>query len=677
MASTRTDDGQTAGNDRSAVTADLFAGPGEVRAHARTLDWGATPLGWPEAWSPALRIATRAMLDAPFPICLWSGPEYALVYNEAYRRILGAKHPTALGQPGAVVWAEIWEALEAQFAQVRAGGPPIAFENARFVMARLEGGGTEDAWFSYSLSALRDEDGSVAAVVNISPETTRQVRAERALEVERTRLVAVFQQSPSFVAVLRGPDNVFEFVNAAYEQIVGQERAVLGRPLFDALPEARGQGFDGYLAHVRATGEPLVFRDLPVLLDRTPGAPREERFVDITYLRLVEADGTQDAVIAHGTDVTEQVRARRAAEAAAEALTKSEARYRSLAEAVPVQVWTARPDGQIDFVSERAAAYFGVDTDALLGGGWGQYVHPDDLAVALDRWRRALATGEPYETEFRLRAGAGGGYRWHIARAVAERDASGAVVGWAGSNTDVHAERVARAEAEAANRAKSEFLAVMSHELRTPLNAIGGYAELLELEIRGPITEPQRADLARIRRAQRHLLGLINGVLNYAKVDAGAVDYHIADVPLAEVLAGCEALVAPQADAKALTLASADGAGLVVRADREKVQQIVLNLLSNAVKFTGSGGHIAVRCTADADRVAVRVADTGRGIAADQLERVFQPFVQVDARLTRTEEGTGLGLAISRELARAMGGDLTAESALRVGSTFTLTLPRA
>ncbi len=180
------------------AAAEFFAGPGEVRALARTLDWGATPLGWPGTWSPALRTAARAMLDAPFPICLWSGPTYALVYNDAYRRILAAKHPAALGRSGAVVWAEIWAGLEPQFAQVRAGGPPVPFEDARFEMARLDGGGTEDAWFSYSLSALRDEDGSVAAVLNISPETTARVLAERA----RRDAEAADRAKSEFLAVM-------------------------------------------------------------------------------------------------------------------------------------------------------------------------------------------------------------------------------------------------------------------------------------------------------------------------------------------------------------------------------------------------------------------------------------------------------------------------------------------
>jgi len=236
----------------------------------------------------------------------------------------------------------------------------------------------------------------------------------------------------------------------------------------------------------------------------------------------------------------------------------------------------------------------------------------------------------------------------------------------------------ARNEAEAANRVKAEFLAVMSHELRTPLNAIGGYADLIEIGVHGPVTKGQRGALERIKRSQTHLLGLINGLLIYAQLDAGAVSFEIEDVDLDAVITTCEALTSPQRKAKEIEMAYSPAKhGIHVQADRDKLHQIVINLLSNAVKFTDDKGKINVTTHTDgAGKVRVQFADTGRGIEADQLERIFEPFIQVDAKLTRATEGTGLGLSISRNLARGMGGDVTVLSTYGTGSTFTLTLPR-
>ena len=240
----------------------------------------------------------------------------------------------------------------------------------------------------------------------------------------------------------------------------------------------------------------------------------------------------------------------------------------------------------------------------------------------------------------------------------------------------LESERAARAEAEDANRAKSKFLTVMSHELRTPLNAIGGYAELIELEVHGAITPAQREALQRIQRSERHLLGLIENVLSFARVEAGTVRFDIHKVAVAELVRSAELLVEPQVRARGLRveLVDCDQPGWVA-ADADKARQILLNLLSNAMKFTPSGGRVTVTCRSGDDLAEITVADSGIGIPPDMLDSIFEPFVQVDTGLTRTQEGVGLGLAISRDLARGMGGDLVVASTLGEGARFTLRLP--
>jgi PAS domain S-box-containing protein len=380
------------------------------------------------------------------------------------------------------------------------------------------------------------------------------------------------------------------------------------------------------------------------------------------------------------------------------ALRESEARFRTMADAAPVMIWLGDENGNAEWFSRSWLDFVGQPLECQVQRGWASVVHAADLERVEASYRARVAAREPFSIELRVRRH-DGEYRWVLNSGTPRISDAGAFSGYIGSCIDITdrkdgelererllaRERAARAEADAArvaaehaNDVKAQFLAAMSHELRTPLNAIGGYVDLLELGIRGPVNDVQREDLERIRRNQRHLLGLINNVLNFAKIEAGHVEYHIAETRLHDVLDGMYSLVAPQVQARSLTYQYAPcPPSVVVQADSEKVQQVLLNLLSNAIKFTDAGGGVRLDCVCTDTMAAVRVVDTGLGIPAEKLEAIFQPFVQVDQNFTRQGQGTGLGLSISRELARAMGGDITVESVLGQGAVFTLSLPLA
>ena len=659
----------------------LFPGNGEMARRCRAVDWSRTPLGSPETWPPQLRTSVRTALGSPFPILLWCGQSLTLIYNDGYRAVLGTKHPSALGRPGAEVWNEIWPDIERMFDWSDEGRTTYA-ENQRFAMDRADGT-LGDAWFTFAVSPIRDEDGRVVAFFNPAAETTAQVVAESRLEealaaAERAehRIREVFAQAPAFLAVLRGAEHRFEFVNDAYQRLIG-DRSVVGQCVVDVLPELVDQGFVALLDRVFTTGEPFVGRAIPVMLARTEGHPPEEIFLDFVYKPLARADGTIEGIVAHGSDVTDAVTARRAIE-------ESEAQYRFLADTIPVQVWTAKADGLLDYVNHRAEAYFGAPMSALVGTGWQNFVHPDDIAGAGASWAHSLATGDPYEVEFRLQA-AGGEYRWHLARGTAQRGSDGEIIRWFGTNTDIEDAKRNEAElkrltseATEANRAKSDFLAAMSHELRTPLNAIGGYAQLIEMGVRGPVTEAMVEDLQKIQRSKDHLNTLVGGVLAFAKGGAGRIELQPRRVRADALLDSVLEMVRPQLAERSLTLeCGVVPEDLVVSADIDKARQILLNLLANALKFTPAGGHIAVSADRRGGFAEMAVQDTGIGVPEEQLDQIFEPFVQAKRAIHTHDGGVGLGLAISRQLARAMQGDLRVESVEGQGSTFTLSLPSA
>ncbi len=367
-------------------------------------------------------------------------------------------------------------------------------------------------------------------------------------------------------------------------------------------------------------------------------------------------------------------------------LSDGDGLYRLLVESVrDYAIFALDPKGYIVSWNAGAQRFKGYKPDEIIGKHFSVFYPESDIAAGKPAWELMVAErdGQLEDEGWRLRKD--GTRFWANVVITALRDERGALVGFAKVTRDLTERRLAEeraladarrlALAEEANRAKAGFLAAMSHELRTPLNAIAGYADLLVAGIGGPVTEQQRQYIQRIRDSQQHLLSVINDILNFSRIEAGQLSYDIARVQLRPALVAVLSMVEPQGNAKQQHVLLADGADTCVLADRAKLEQILLNLLSNAVKFTPNGGRIDVSWHEVNDRVVIRVRDTGIGIPAAHLDTIFEPFVQVGRSLTSAHEGAGLGLAISSDLARAMNGDLTVESTVGVGSTFTLALP--
>jgi len=483
---------------------------------------------------------------------------------------------------------------------------------------------------------------------------------------------------------------------AAVCELIGkQEIGVLLMAEEALAPQARDKLFE-------SLDKQPSWSDVPIVIltgeDELSGAlPRSLSGVaqkgNVTLLERPVRVATLTTVIRSGLrarqrqlDVKANLEQRQAAEVS---LRESEMRLRAAVQSAPYPLMLHAADGEILQLSEAWMTLTGYySTPVTTTDEWATLAFPDNQGksvIAFGRDGAEQAEGESLHLgEHTVRTASGSDRIWDFHRVALGSLPDGRRL-WLTAGIDVteykslvESERAARREAEEANAAKSQFLATMSHELRTPLNAIAGYSELLRLEVRGPITAEQREDLDRIDRSQRHLLSLINDVLNFAKIEAGHVAVQTTPMGLGRVIESLREFVEPQLREKGLTFTMAkDIPEAEACGDPDKVRQILINLLSNAIKFTARGGHISLECDDDDDMLCISVQDDGAGIPPDKLDAIFEPFVQVNRDYASKHEGTGLGLAISRDLARRMGGDLTVKSELGKGSRFTLALPRA
>ncbi|MDI1273019.1 PAS domain-containing protein [Polaromonas sp.] len=622
----------------------------------REQDWAGSPLGPPGMWPQSLRSVVNLMLGSAFPMFVAWGPTLSLLYNDAYAEILGAKHPQALGRPFYEAWHDIRADIE-PLVQRALGGEAFFVENLPLRMRRH--GYDEDTWFTFSYSPVRDEADAIAGLYCACTETTAMVLAEQHQRAEQERLQTLFSQAPGFVAVMRGPDHVFEIANHAYLQLTGF-REVIGKPVAEALPEVVEQGFVALLDQVFATGEPYVGRSVRVLLNSVPGAPQTEAYLDFVYHPLRGLTGQVEGVFVHGHEVTELQRAQ-------EALLV-------FSNSIPAMAWVARVDGGLERFNSQWSVYTGQSAEAALDHGWTGALHPEDRDAPGRAFVAAREQGIEWQVEYRL-CRHDGVYRWFLTRAVPQLDASGRVLRWFGTTTDIEDAKKNHQALRDADRQKDEFLATLAHELRNPLAPIRAAVQLLG----SPASRPEAREHAVevIGRQVGHMARLLDDLIDVARITQRRV--ILKKVPLAvdDLVETVLETVRPLAQAKGHGLvATIGGDGLQLVADPLRLAQVLSNLLNNAVKYTDEGGRIRLDVQVEGRWLSFTVSDSGMGLSPAAIENIFTMFAQEQSALDRSEGGLGIGLALAKGLVELHGGTVSASSdGAGRGSRFVVKLP--
>jgi PAS domain S-box-containing protein len=406
---------------------------GELGRLIAAFDWRATSIGPIDTWPAYLRTTISTILGSPVPIVTLWNDDGVMIYNDAYSAFAGARHPRLLGSAVRDGWPEVAAFNDHVMKTVLAGGT-LSYREQELTLFRH--GRAEQVWLDLDYSPVLDDANRPAGVIAIVIEATEKILAQRRLNAERERFRQMFDQSPSFMSLKYGPDHRTELVNPAYLRLMGG-RDVIGKPIREALPDIAGYGFAELLDEAYATGEPRYCFGALARLQNTPGEPPEDHYLDFVYQPFRDETGAVIGIFAQGNDVTARVAAERLAR-------EKDTNFQALAQLLPNHLWTARPDGSVDWFNQGAIDYFGTPDLDSDGDDWLAVIHPDDRATAGPVWQQAVRDGTPYKNEFRARRH-DGAWRWFLARGIPIRDADNAIARWICSNTDIHDQKLAEA----------------------------------------------------------------------------------------------------------------------------------------------------------------------------------------------------------------------------------------
>jgi PAS domain S-box-containing protein len=678
----------------------LLAGPpflgggGEMGALMRTHDWANSSLGPPGHWPQPLRTAIRVLLNTGHPMYVWWGPQLLCFYNDAYRRSIGPeRHPGSLGRPAREVWAEIWDIIGPQIEQVMSGCGATWHENALVPITR--NGRREEAYWTYSFGPIDDDaaPGGVGGVLVVCTETTDQVLSRRQAVQDVERLAQLFQQAPGFMALLRGPDHVFELVNPAYTRLAGRGD-LIGRPVRAAFPDVEGQGFFELLDGVFASGQAYSVFGAPITFQDTPGSPARRRLIDFVYQPITDASGAVSGIFVEGSDVTDRAQAeaaRRESEAQLQeiaAINKSEAQFRLLVRGVTdYAIYMLDPAGVVSSWNLGAQRIKGYQPEEIVGQHFSKFYTDEDRASgAPERGLNVARREGRFETEgWRVRKD-GSHFRAHVViDAIPGED--GNVVGFAKITRDITERLESQQALEKAREAlfRSQKLEAIgqltggiAHDFNNLLTAVLGSLELVQKWL--PDDPKINRLIGNAIQGARRGATLTQRMLAFARRQE--LKWETIDV--AELVSGLEGLL-NQTLGPLFTLSIEMAPRLpAVESDPAQLESALLNVIINARDAMPHGGAITLTTTGErveagaadlaaGDYVRFAIVDQGEGMSEETLARATEPFFTTKG----VGKGTGLGLAMIHGLTTQSGGTLRLRSRVGVGTEVELWLPVA
>ena len=655
---------------------EFLAGGGAMGERIRAYPWSTNVLGEPQSWPQGLRTAVRVMLTTQHPMFIFWGHEHTCLYNDAYSRSLGPeKHPSILGAPGRASWEEIWSIIGPQIEQVMCGEGATWHENQLVPIVRH--GGLQDVFWTYGYSPI-DEPAfphGVGGVLVICNETTEQVLIQRRLLTEREKFVQLFDQAPTFLAVLEGPDHVIEFANPGYLKLVGH-RSVVGRKVADALPEVVAQGYVTLLDEVYRTGQPFSAFGAKYAAQALPEGPIDERYVDFVYQPMTDRAGSVTGILVQGVDVTARTTADRAL-----AINRSRLDYATRLSGVGFW-YCDLPFDELTW-DERVKEHFFFAPSARIGiDDFYARIHEEDRAVTRDAIDASIRERTPYDIVYRTVHPATGAVKWIRALGGADYASDGTPTRFDGVTVDVSAQKLDQQRLSSLNqklreqdRRKDEFIATLSHELRNPLAPIRAAAKIIASPQLGQ-TQLQRAQVI-IERQVRHMALLLDDLLDVARITQGKLQLKKTSIMLVDAVDAAVEAVRPTLDGKNHQLIlSFPQEPVRLEADPVRLSQILSNLLMNAAKYSDPGSRIELAGEVLGDTLSLSVKDDGIGISSESLTAIFEMFLQIEGVEGRSEGGLGIGLALVKGLSELHGGSVEARSdGLGFGSKFIVRLP--